>query len=308
MSYKVKMAFPVVGMLLLFGYAALAVSNLTIVRPTAFVGGTFEASGVASVPGTDSVLFVDDGRPGEIFWMRLDEAGKQAGAVKAVPLGVSVTDLEGMTTDGANFYIVGSQSKPKGSDQVGLVRFKFDAQQQKVEGVETISGLKRFLSENVAELRGFGNRSYKDGGINVEGIAWAPQEGGLLLGLRSPVIDGKALVIPLRLRDPQGPFSSGNLEVVGGKAIQLPLNGLGIRSIEYDERVKAFRLISGASLNNEKSDFKFWEWSGNPTQPKLTASETLDSSLKPEGLTRASSGGRAFTFIVFDTSGYSIKE
>ena len=79
MSYKVKMVFPVVGMLLLLGYAALALSNMTTIRPTSFVGGTFEASGVASVPGTDSVLFVDDGRPGDVFWMRLDEAGKQAG-------------------------------------------------------------------------------------------------------------------------------------------------------------------------------------------------------------------------------------
>ncbi len=49
---------------------------------TAFSGGTFEASGVAHVPGTDGVLFVDDGRPNEIFWMRLGTDRKQAGAIK----------------------------------------------------------------------------------------------------------------------------------------------------------------------------------------------------------------------------------
>jgi hypothetical protein len=85
-------------------------------RVTAFTDGIFEASGVVHAPGTDGVLFVDDGRPDEIFWMRLDANGAKAGAVRPVPLGVNVVDLEGITTDGANFYVVGSQSKSKGSD------------------------------------------------------------------------------------------------------------------------------------------------------------------------------------------------
>jgi hypothetical protein len=108
----------------------------------------------------------------------------------------------------------------------GLVRFRFDAQGRRVQGTESVAGLKRFLAENVAELRGMENRKYKDGGINVEGIAWDARGRRLLLGLRSPVVDGQALVIPLRLRDPQGVFSAANLEVEGGRAIRLPFNGL----------------------------------------------------------------------------------
>ncbi|MGH9832588.1 MAG: DUF3616 domain-containing protein [Blastocatellia bacterium] len=306
MSYRVKIMLPVAGMLILFVYAMLSLNDLTAsVRMTAFVGGQFEASGVTHVPGTDGVLFVDDGRPGDIFWMRLDEGGKQAGAVKAVGLGVSVIDLEGITTDGSHFYVVGSQSKPKGSDQAGLVRFRFDAQRQQAEGAESISGLKRFLSENVAELRGMAGRAYKDGGINIEGLAWDPRASRLLLGLRSPVIDGRALVVPLRLRDPRGAFSAGNLEVAEAKAVRLALGGAGIRSIEYDDRAKAFQIISGAAKNNEQADFKLWEWDGNVSQPALRESDTLDRKLKPEGVTRASSGSRNFRFVVFDTSGYS---
>ena len=37
-------------------------SGDVINQMTAFVGGKFEASGVAAVPGTDGVLFVDNGR------------------------------------------------------------------------------------------------------------------------------------------------------------------------------------------------------------------------------------------------------
>jgi hypothetical protein len=272
---------------------------------TAFNGGQFEASGVAHVPGTDGVLFVDDGRTDEVFWMQLGEGGAQAGPVKAVRLGASVIDLEGITTDGTHFYVVGSQSKSKGGELAGLVRFRFDARGQRIEGTEAVSGLKRFLAENVSELRGMEKKSYKDGGINVEGVAWDPRNGRLLLGLRSPVVGGHALVVPLRLRDPKGAFAAGNLEVEGGKAIRLPFGGAGIRSIEYDERVKGFRVITGAGPNSEKLDFKLWEWDGGVERPALREAGVYGRSLKPEGVTRASSGGREFTFIVFDTSAYA---
>jgi Protein of unknown function (DUF3616) len=314
MSYRMKTILPVVGMLLLFACVAAAVFGEAdgaspLARASApvksFAGGTFEASGVAHVPGTDGVLFVDDGRTEEVFWMRLGEGRTQAGAIKAVKLGASVIDLEGITTDGTHFYVVGSQSKSKGGDLAGLVRFRFDAQAGRVEGVEAVAGLKRFLAENVAELRGMAERKYKDGGINVEGLAWDPRGGRLLLGLRSPVVDGHALVVPLRLRDARGAFAPGNLEVEGAKAIRLPLGGAGVRSIEYDERAKAFRVISGAGPNSEKLDFKLWEWDGDAARPALREAGTYDRRLKPEGVTRVSSGGGDFTFIVFDTSGYA---
>jgi hypothetical protein len=315
MSYKVKIVLPVVGLFLLLGCAAVAVvreagrgASPTHAAPpalvSAFSGGTFEASGVAHVPGTDGVLFVDDGRTDEVFWMRLGEGRKQAGEIKAVRL-----DLEGITTDGTYFDVVGSQSKSKGGDLAGLVRFRFDARGGRAEGTEVVSGLKRFLAENVAELRGMGDRKYKDGGINVEGLAWDPRGRRLLLGLRSPVVDGQALVVPLRLRDARGAFSPDNLEVEGAKAIRLPLGGAGVRSIEYDERAKAFRVIAGAGPNSEKLDFKLWEWDGDAAaNSALRETGAFDRKLKPEGITRVSAAGRDFTFIVFDTSGYAATE
>ncbi|HLA09435.1 MAG TPA: hypothetical protein VJ023_02380 [Pyrinomonadaceae bacterium] len=63
--------------------------------------------------------------------------------------------------------------------------------------------------------------------------------------MRSPIVDGEALIVPIRLVDPKGGFSEGNLEVVGSKAIRLPLGGAGIRSIEYDDQAKAFLIIKG---------------------------------------------------------------
>jgi len=85
----------------------------------------------------------------------------------------------------------------------------------------------------------------KDDGLNIEGLAWDHTQGQLLLGLRSPVVDGNALLVPLRLRDPRGPFSYDNLEVK--EAIRLPLGGFGIRSVEYDPQQKVFYIIAGAT-------------------------------------------------------------
>lgn len=272
---------------------------------TSFSGGTFEASGVVHVPGTDGVLFVDDGRPNEIFWLPLGSDRKQAGAIKTIDLATSIVDLEGITTDGTNFYVVGSQSKAKGADQAGLARFTFDTANQRAVGTQAATGLKKFLAENVAELRGMEHTKYNDGGINVEGISWDPQHKRLLLGLRSPVVDGNALIVPLKLRDQNAPLSFENLEVEERKAIRLPLGGAGLRSIEYDNSRKAFYLITGAGPKNEKMDFKTWEWSGNADANALREINTFDRRLKPEGITRVANGAEDFIFIVFDTSGYT---
>ena len=274
----------------------------------AFDGGPFEASGVAHVPGTDGVLFVDDGHPDEIFWMRLGEGGGQAGEVKPIKLGVSVVDKEGMTFDGTYFYVIGSLSKYKMADGPGLARFRFDARAQRVAGAESVSGLKRFLARNVAELRGMEETKYRDGGINLEGVAYDPVNGRLLLGVRSPVVGGHALVIPLKLRDPQGPLTAANLEVEGGRAIRLPFGGAGIRSIEWDERARAFHVITGAGPNEERLDFKLWEWDGNTERPGLREIGTYGRLLKPEGFTRVSTAAGTFGLLVFDTSGYAAAE
>lgn len=273
---------------------------------TPFAGGKFEASGVTQVAGTDGLLFVDNSRPGEVFWVRLDRAGRQVGDTVAVSLGVEVQDQEGITSDGASFYVVGSQSKAKAGERPGLVRFRFDPGRGRAEQVESLSGLKQFLAERVSELRGLADSKAKEGGMSVEGLAWEPRGGRLLLGLRSPIVDGQALVVPLKLRDPRGTLSYDNLEV--GEAIRLPLGGLGVRSIEYDARAGVYRIIAGAAEDQEKTDFGLWEWDGAGARPGLRETRKFDRSLKPEGVTRASAGGRDFLVVVFDSGGYTVTD
>ncbi len=267
----------------------------------AIEGGTFEASDVVHVPGTEGVLFVDDNHETEVFWMQMNDEGEQVGAVKPVKLGTSVADPEGITSDGSNFYIVGSQSRAKGGDQNTLVRFQFDAATQSVTKAEAIGDLRSFLVERVPELK---DKKGEGGGLNIEGLAWDPVRGRLLLGLRSPLINGHALVIALKFGDPKAGFSVSNLALAEPSIIRLPLGGLGIRGFEYDDRLKSFSIIAGAPEQMERTDFKVWEWNGEHNTPTVREIATLNRDLKPEGITRVKAKDSDFLLVVCDSSRY----
>lgn len=267
----------------------------------AIEGGTFEASDVVYVPGTEGVLFVDDNHENEVFWMQMNDEGGQVGAVKSVKLGVSVADPEGITGDGSDFYIVGSQSKAKGGDQNTLVRFRFDPASQSVTKAEAIGDLRGFLLERVPELKG---KKAEGGPLNIEGLAWDPVRERMLLGLRSPLTNGQALVIGLKFTDPKGAFSVNNLTLAEPHVIRLPLGGLGIRGIQYDDRMKSFSIIAGATELQDKTEFKVWEWNGEDNNPVVREKATLDRDLKPEGIVRVNAGGSNFLLVVCDSSRY----
>ncbi|HXG95286.1 MAG TPA: DUF3616 domain-containing protein [Blastocatellia bacterium] len=267
-------------------------------------GGTFEASGAVFVPGTNGILFIDDGRTSEVLWMQLDVSGNQVGAVKSIPLGVTIEDPEGITFDGSLFYIVGSQSSRKSDDRGGIVRFGFDPKSQTVTNVEILSGLRAFLVRNVPELRENGDKKGAEGGLNIEGIAWDPEGKRLLLGLRSPLAGDQALVVPVRLRDPNARFTIENLELDEPNVIKLLLGGAAIRDIQYDSRLKSFLIIAGAPEHHEKVGFSLWQWSGS----SLGHIMDLARKMKPEGVThveiRDGDATQEFIFIVGDASVY----
>jgi len=280
--------------------AVIAATPAAFRDPVPIAGGRFEASGVTHVPGSEQLLFVDDGRNRDVFVLELDADGRQVGSAVGVTLGADVTDLEGITSDGRHFYVVGSQSKKGGVAGDGLVRFRYDPSTRRIAGVERVRGLKALLETGVAELRG----RRGDLALNIEGLAWDPRGGRLLLGLRAPVVDGKALIVALTLVDPDGAFSSSNLRV-DGTVMKLDLGGAGIRGLEYDDRAKSFRVIAGGSSDRDNRDFQLREWDGvAASEPRVLRS--FDARLKPEGIAAATIGGRPVSVLVFDVGRFEI--
>jgi len=275
---------------------------------TSFQGGMFEASSVVQVPGTDGVLFVDDRKLDEILWMQVDESGKQKGSTKPITLGASVADLEGITYGNGYYYVCGSQSDPKDGEQNAIARFTFDAASQTVKGIEVVANFRGFLLSNLPELKGEGEKNGKEGGLNIEGLAWDPKQNRLLLGLRSPQMSGNAVIVPVGFQNPNGPFSTDNLKVADSRAIQLPLEGLGVRDIQFDSHLDAFLIISGAPEHHDKKlGFKLWQWNGESVSPDsgLQALTDLDLQMKPEGVTHFDFAGHDFIFIVGDAGVYA---
>ena len=292
--------------------ACLALATVLVFRaaagsagaePSPIRGGSFEPSGVVHVRGTGGVLFVDDGRNREILWMELNDDGTQRSAVIPVKLDADVTDLEGITSDGRYVYVVGSQSKRDGVDGDGLVRFRYDPATRTTTDVERIRGVRAWLAREVAELKGADRRGKQ--GLNIEALAWDPRANRLLLGLRTPIVDGDGLVVALTPRDRSGPFTTGNFQAAPN-AIRLSLGGAGIRSLEYDDHAGAFRLIADDGGNGNE-EFRIAEWDGRAA----TITEHISSyarSLQPEGITRATLGGRPVSVVVFDTSRFLVTD
>jgi len=228
-----------------------------------------------------------------------------AGPIKPVPLGVSVDDPEGITSDGTYFYIIGSQSSEKAGDRNALVRFTFNASNQTVQNAEMMTNLRDFLITSFPELNT--GKKASEGGLNIEGIAWDFKRARWLLGLRAPLSkEGNAIIAAIKLRDPTGPFSTDNLQLAESKLIQLKLGGMGVRDIQYDPEFNSFLIISGAPQHMEKTEFTLWEWSGESSglESTLRREQDFDAKLKPEGITHVELGARKFLFVVCDASSY----
>ncbi|HEY8877714.1 MAG TPA: DUF3616 domain-containing protein [Roseateles sp.] len=114
-----------------------------------------------------------------------------------------------------------------------------------------------------------------DGGFNIEGLAAAP-DGSLLIGLRNPIPQGRALVIPLL--NPAD-LVAGQRPARFGSAIRLDLGGRGVRSID---RVGGSYLIVAGPPADEGS-FALFRWSGRPGDVPTPVKADL-GTLRPEAL------------------------
>jgi len=276
---------------------------------TQFQGGTFETSGASWVEDSKTVLMVDDGRPGQLLLMTVNEAGRQVGPITAIAHNAPIIDPEGITNDGTWFYVISSQGDPKNGPNNALMRFAYDRDAHRIRGTpDVIPDFRSLLLANVPELKGEGEKAGVKGGLNIEGITWDPLNHRLLLGLRSPLIGGRAAIIPIKLKDPLGAFVATNVQFATPRTIQLDLGGQGIRDLDYDPHLKSFVIISGATELAQRTDFGLWEWSGEPDQSKADArprqERTLDEAAKPEGVTNVTVNGKSFILVVGDANCY----
>jgi hypothetical protein len=123
-----------------------------------------------------------------------------------------------------------------------------------------------------------------EGGFNIEGLAAGP-DGGLLIGLRSPLPHRHALVVPL---ENPGELIEGKTARFGAP-IELDLGGRGIRSIELVR--SGYLIVAGPPA--DAGGFEVYRWSGRPGEPPAPVEGLALGDLRPEALFAIPHSGHA---------------
>lgn len=126
-------------------------------------------------------------------------------------------------------------------------------------------------------------------GLNIEGLAATPS-GDLLIGFRSPVHDGKALIVPLQNADALLNRGRQKVDPVFGKPIELALAGKGIRSIDYVAKLRSYLIVAGPPGKGDA--FNIYKWSGTASEVPVLLKLDINAGLRPESLFALPDGKR----------------
>jgi Protein of unknown function (DUF3616) len=113
--------------------------------------------------------------------------------------------------------------------------------------------------------------------MDIEALAATP-EGGLLIGLRKPLRDGKALVIPFM--NPAAVVDQA-AQPEFGAAVPIDLGGRGLRSMDLLGSGAAQYVIVAGPVADSAEEFAVFRWSGPGTNPVRIEGMNL-AGLKPE--------------------------
>jgi hypothetical protein len=277
-------------------------------------GEPYNASGAVAL-GDGRFLFCDNNAGDALYELELTPAGAQKGPIVRRPLGGVApgtdSDFEGMTTASAGdarFVVVASSlSVRKGGRVVdGLVRVSYAP--TGVLRAETMPGFRAWLVARVPSLAKAAALVPDASGLNVEGLAWDASRSALLFALRSPVADGKPLVIPVKVKDLAGPWTTENLEVMPEirLAIEPGAAAEGVRDIQYDPVRKVFLVIVGRSVSGTDAEFRLYAWDGNAAGAvRRFANVSFPPKMKPEGVTTGTVGGRRAIVVLDDRGGFA---
>ena len=174
-------------------------------------------------------------------------------------------DLEGLALDPSGWiYAITSQSldgqgKSKKSREK-LVRFRVKGDRVVDEG--SVGSVKSALMATHPVLADAAAiRQVKSGGgLNVEGLEASADGRRLWVGLRSPLLDGRAILACIE--NPSGIFEAGETPHVATRLETLDLGGQGIRGMSYVPSLGGYLLVSGPVGSAEEA-FRLWFWRGD---------------------------------------------
>ncbi len=194
--------------------------------------------------------------------------------------GEGETDIEAAAKLGDHVYWLTSHGKSQSGkarpDRNRLFATVFRTNETTVSMELVGKPYEKLLKDLIADphLTQFGFRSAtkrapkEDQSLNFEGLC-ATAQGNLLLGFRNPLVDGKALLIPLL--NPLE-ITSGNARASFGPPILLDLGGLTIRDLV--SRAGSIYILAGPWKGGQER--RIYRWDGKSPQVELVTPITLD--------------------------------
>jgi hypothetical protein len=252
-------------------HAAVDNADVTRQEPPAFqsLPGTYEPSAIQQLPDGRFLVVEDEKRhPLTVVTIgadgRVESAALTAGLFQIFSSFWQLDDLEGLALDKAGFvYAITSHSRDEGGNEKAsrerLARFRIEG--DRVVKPKVVDGLKRALTAAHPVLAAAAKlRAVKDrGGLNIEALEFSLDQQRLLIGFRSPLVDGRAIIASVE--NPRDIFEKEETPRVASALQELDLGGHGIRGLAYVPSLGEY-LVIGGPVSREQAQFDLWLWSG----------------------------------------------
>lgn len=283
-------------------------------------GDVYNASAIVEIaPG--KFIFADNNSNDALFELNLEANGAKAGPLVRRPLvglqpgqlddieGLALAQKDGKTVIFASTSMMNQTSKKKG-DLVAppSALLRITVQPDGTLATEVIPDIRKWFAANVPEIGGSVVLEPDEGGLNIEGLGFDPNTNTLLFGVRTPVIKGQCVVVPVKIVDFAGPWDPSNLSVqpLIHLAIEPTRDEQGIRDLSYDPVRKGFIVVVGNSTSLSKAPFMVYRWDGATSAVQKLGNLFFAKGSKPEGVTHATFGASGALVFVDDNGGFQV--
>lgn len=280
----------------------------------------YNASGVVSL-GDSRFLFCDNNSNDALFELNLTPDSQKKGTLIRRPLqglaADAADDLEAITLareKGSQFIIATSSlSVKKAKDgqppkiaPSGLLRIKVNSDNSL--SAENLPGFRDWFIQHAPVIAASATRIPDENGLNIEGLAWDPERHALLFGVRSPLSANKPILIPVRVKNLAGSWTTDNLEMLPPILLTLgaATEAQGIRDIQYAPSRNAFLIIVGKTVSGSKAPFELYEWKGGKPGKMRRLNVSFADKMKPEGISGGTVAGKPVFLIVDDAGGFQV--
>ena len=264
----------------------------------------YEPSGLVQLSDGRILIVVDEGKnPLLLYSIVKAKTGPELTLLKSENSEIKVTDLEAVARgNNADVFMITSHSETKNGKRKKkreqLLKLEFNKKQ--VVNVTMFGDLLSYIQTTLRSNLPLKADELET--INIEGMAFNPEQQSLLIGLRSPVHDDKAII--LTMLNPYDIFKKNKSPLFDDSLHLLDLAGATIRGMTNDRRRNRY-LITGEVANKKgKKRSRLWAWqpasSTKPKQLTLPKMKSIEKIKNIEGITIAEHNNKEYLLFVCD--------